>query len=129
MLVASKPSAGTPPRESLFANDTVPAPELLVLGDTGQSWQAPSNLFFSAKQVMKMIMTLNVQESGRVKYVKRPGAVLETGCVVARLELDDPSKVHPVCGTLAWLPYVPAASACSDLRLPDLASIHPQQPA
>ena len=46
-----------------------------------------------------MITTLNVQESGRVKYVKRPGAVLEAGCVVARLELDDPSKVHPVCGT------------------------------
>ena len=45
---------------------------------------------------MKMIMSLNVQESGRVKYIKRPGAVLEAGCVVARLELDDPSKVHPV---------------------------------
>lgn len=42
-------------------------------------------------------MTLNVQKSGHVKYVKRPGAVLEAGCVVARLELDDPSKVHPVC--------------------------------
>lgn len=46
-----------------------------------------------------MIMALNVQESGRVKYIKRPGAVLEVGCVVARLELDDPSKVHPVCST------------------------------
>ncbi|ELW63813.1 Acetyl-CoA carboxylase 2 [Tupaia chinensis] len=46
-------------------------------------------------EVMKMIMTLNVQESGQVKYIKRPGAVLEAGCVVARLELDDPSKVHP----------------------------------
>ncbi|KAM6165825.1 acetyl-CoA carboxylase 2 isoform 2-T2 [Erethizon dorsatum] len=46
-------------------------------------------------EVMKMIMTLNVQESGVVKYIKRPGAVLEAGCVVARLELDDPSKVHP----------------------------------
>nr|XP_010961867.1 acetyl-CoA carboxylase 2 isoform X1 [Camelus bactrianus] len=45
-------------------------------------------------EVMKMIMTLTVQESGRVKYIKRPGAVLEAGCVVARLELDDPSKVH-----------------------------------
>lgn len=47
-----------------------------------------------------MIMTLNVQESGRVKYIKRPGVILEAGCVVARLELDDPSKVHAVCGTL-----------------------------
>lgn len=56
-----------------------------------------------------MIMTLNVQESGRVKYIKRPGAVLEAGCVVARLELDDPSKVHPVCGSMAqvlWLVQV-----------------------
>lgn len=52
-----------------------------------------------AQQVMKMIMALNVQESGRVKYIKRPGAVLEAGCVVARLELDDPSKVHPVRST------------------------------
>lgn len=45
-----------------------------------------------------MIMTLNVQESGRVKYIKRPGVILEAGCVVARLELDDPSKVHAVSG-------------------------------
>uniref|UniRef100_H0V3L2 acetyl-CoA carboxylase n=1 Tax=Cavia porcellus TaxID=10141 RepID=H0V3L2_CAVPO len=54
-------------------------------------------------EVMKMIMTLNVQESGVVKYIKRPGATLEAGCVVARLELDDPSKVHsaePFLGTL-----------------------------
>ncbi|XP_069353651.1 acetyl-CoA carboxylase 2 [Eulemur rufifrons] len=50
---------------------------------------------YAEMEVMKMIMTLNVQESGRVKYVKRPGVVLEAGCVVARLELDDPSKVHP----------------------------------
>ncbi|XP_058137492.1 acetyl-CoA carboxylase 2 isoform X3 [Dasypus novemcinctus] len=50
---------------------------------------------YAEMEVMKMIMTLHVQESGRVKYIKRPGAVLEVGCVVARLELDDPSKVHP----------------------------------
>ncbi|XP_025745133.1 acetyl-CoA carboxylase 2 isoform X5 [Callorhinus ursinus] len=50
---------------------------------------------YANMEVMKMIMTLNVQESGRVKYIKRPGAMLEAGCVVARLELDDPSKVHP----------------------------------
>ncbi|XP_058387618.1 acetyl-CoA carboxylase 2 isoform X2 [Diceros bicornis minor] len=50
---------------------------------------------YAEMEVMKMIMTLNAQESGRVRYVKRPGAVLEAGCMVARLELDDPSKVHP----------------------------------
>lgn len=47
-------------------------------------------------QVMKIIMTLAVEEAGRVHYVKRPGALLEAGCVIARLELDDPTKVKPV---------------------------------
>uniref|UniRef100_A0A3B3QW45 acetyl-CoA carboxylase n=1 Tax=Paramormyrops kingsleyae TaxID=1676925 RepID=A0A3B3QW45_9TELE len=46
-------------------------------------------------EVMKMVMTLNVQDSGCVHFIKRPGAVLEPGCVVARLELDDPSRLHP----------------------------------
>ncbi|MEE6508200.1 hypothetical protein FKM82_019789 [Ascaphus truei] len=45
-------------------------------------------------QVMKMVLTLMVQESGLICYVKRPGAVLESGCIVARLQLDDPSKIH-----------------------------------
>ncbi|XP_066870777.1 acetyl-CoA carboxylase 2 isoform X1 [Kogia breviceps] len=58
-------------------------------------------------EVMKMITTLNVQESGQVKYVKRPGAVLEAGCVVARLELDDPSKVHPAEPFTGELPSQP----------------------
>lgn len=58
-----------------------------------------------------MIMTLTVQESGRVKYIKRPGAVLEVGCVVARLELDDPSKVHPVRGARHGRPQAQAAPA------------------
>lgn len=47
-------------------------------------------------QVMKIIMTLTVEEAGRVHYVKRPGALLEAGCVIAQLELDDPTKVKPV---------------------------------
>ncbi|XP_061459335.1 acetyl-CoA carboxylase 2 isoform X5 [Rhineura floridana] len=46
-------------------------------------------------EVMKMVVTLTVEESGIIRYVKRPGTLLETGCVVARLELDDPTKVHP----------------------------------
>ncbi|KAM3938081.1 acetyl-CoA carboxylase 2 isoform 2-T2 [Leptodactylus fuscus] len=49
---------------------------------------------FAEIEVMKMVMTLQVQESGHIRYVKRPGAVLESGCVVARIDLDDPSKVH-----------------------------------
>lgn len=47
-------------------------------------------------QVMKIIMTLTVEEAGRLHYIKRPGALLEAGCVIARLQLDDPSKVKPV---------------------------------
>uniref|UniRef100_A0A8C3KHH4 acetyl-CoA carboxylase n=1 Tax=Calidris pygmaea TaxID=425635 RepID=A0A8C3KHH4_9CHAR len=50
---------------------------------------------FAEIEVMKIIMTLVVEESGRVHYVKRPGALLEAGCVIARLELDDPTKVKP----------------------------------
>ncbi|XP_075372691.1 acetyl-CoA carboxylase 2 [Mycteria americana] len=48
---------------------------------------------FAEIEVMKIIMTLAVEEAGRVHYVKRPGALLEAGCVIARLELDDPTKV------------------------------------
>nr|XP_015221745.1 PREDICTED: acetyl-CoA carboxylase 2 isoform X3 [Lepisosteus oculatus] len=59
-------------------------------------------------EVMKMVMTLNVQESGCVRYVKRPGAVLESGCVVARLELDNPTSLHPVeLNTASLLPQQP----------------------
>ncbi|XP_039937254.1 acetyl-CoA carboxylase 2 isoform X1 [Hirundo rustica] len=46
-------------------------------------------------EVMKIIMTLTVEEAGRLQYIKRPGALLESGCVIARLQLDDPSKVKP----------------------------------
>nr|XP_056715156.1 acetyl-CoA carboxylase 2 [Euleptes europaea] len=45
-------------------------------------------------EVMKMVMVLEVEEPGIVHYMKRPGTLLEAGCVIARLELDDPSKVH-----------------------------------
>lgn len=45
---------------------------------------------------MKMVMTLTVQQSGCIHFVKRPGAVLEPGCVVAHMDLDDPSSVHRV---------------------------------
>lgn len=31
-----------------------------------------------------------------VHYIKRPGATLEAGTAIAKLELDDPSKVHLV---------------------------------
>ena len=45
-------------------------------------------------EVMKMVMELRVAESGSVTYVKRSGATLEPGSIVARLTLDDPSRVR-----------------------------------
>ncbi|ODN01987.1 Acetyl-CoA carboxylase, partial [Orchesella cincta] len=42
---------------------------------------------------MKMVMTLTCSESGCLQYCKRAGAVLDAGALIARLELDDPSKV------------------------------------
>ncbi|XP_023857626.1 acetyl-CoA carboxylase 2-like isoform X2 [Salvelinus sp. IW2-2015] len=55
-------------------------------------------------EVMKMVMTLTVVESGCVHYVKRHGAVLAPGCVVARMDLDNPSSIHPVELNTASLP-------------------------
>nr|XP_020449981.1 acetyl-CoA carboxylase 2 isoform X2 [Monopterus albus] len=55
-------------------------------------------------EVMKMVMTLTVQQSGCIHFVKRPGAVLRPGCVVARVDLDDPSSIHLVELNTATLP-------------------------
>ncbi|CAL4061242.1 unnamed protein product, partial [Meganyctiphanes norvegica] len=52
---------------------------------------------------MKMVMALTVTESGCVYHHKRPGAVVNSGDVIARLELDDPSRVtkaQPFAGKL-----------------------------
>lgn len=43
-----------------------------------------------------MVMTLTAGESGCIHYVKRSGAVLDPGCVIAKLQLDDPSRVQQV---------------------------------
>ncbi|XP_036953486.1 acetyl-CoA carboxylase isoform X2 [Acanthopagrus latus] len=55
-------------------------------------------------EVMKMVMTLTVQQSGCIHFVKRPGAVLEPGSVVARIDLDDHSSIHRVELNTAALP-------------------------
>lgn len=53
---------------------------------------------------MKMVMTLTAAESGCIHYVKRAGAALEPGCVIAKLQLDDPSRVQQVsCALLDML--------------------------
>lgn len=51
---------------------------------------------------MKMVMTLTAAESGCIHYVKRAGAALEPGCVIAKLQLDDPSRVQQVCISDLW---------------------------
>uniref|UniRef100_A0A8C3LQW7 acetyl-CoA carboxylase n=1 Tax=Chrysolophus pictus TaxID=9089 RepID=A0A8C3LQW7_CHRPC len=55
---------------------------------------------FAEIEVMKMVMTLTAGESGCIHYVKRPGAVLDPGCVIAKLQLDDPSRAELHTGTL-----------------------------
>nr|XP_004227021.2 LOW QUALITY PROTEIN: acetyl-CoA carboxylase-like [Ciona intestinalis] len=45
-------------------------------------------------EVMKMVMSLTAPESGNIHYVKRAGAVLEPGSIIARLTPDDPSCVR-----------------------------------
>ncbi|XP_033475988.2 acetyl-CoA carboxylase isoform X2 [Epinephelus lanceolatus] len=59
---------------------------------------------FAEIEVMKMVMTLSVQQSGCVHFIKRPGAVLEPGCVMARMALDDPSSILRVELNTAILP-------------------------
>ncbi|XP_047447248.1 acetyl-CoA carboxylase isoform X2 [Mugil cephalus] len=55
-------------------------------------------------EVMKMVMTLTVHQSGCIHFVKRPGAVLESGCVMAHIDLDDPSSILKVELNTATLP-------------------------
>ena len=45
-------------------------------------------------EVMKMVMTLTVTESGCLYYNKRAGAVLDQGAIIAHLDLDDASRIQ-----------------------------------
>lgn len=45
-------------------------------------------------EVMKMVMELRVTETGCIHFVKRPGGSLDSGSIVARLQLDDPSRIQ-----------------------------------
>eukprot|EP01094_Clydonella_sp_ATCC50884_P002538 TRINITY_DN11939_c0_g1_i1.p1 TRINITY_DN11939_c0_g1~~TRINITY_DN11939_c0_g1_i1.p1 ORF type:complete len:2190 (+),score=948.83 TRINITY_DN11939_c0_g1_i1:693-6572(+) len=48
---------------------------------------------FAEMEVMKMYMPLRAPESGIIRFLKREGAALAPGDVIASLELDDPSSV------------------------------------
>jgi acetyl-CoA carboxylase/biotin carboxylase 1 len=49
---------------------------------------------FAEIEVMKMLMELRATVSGTIQQVKRSGAVLEVGAVLARLQVDDASLVQ-----------------------------------
>jgi acetyl-CoA carboxylase/biotin carboxylase 1 len=60
---------------------------------------------------MKMVMTLTVSESGCLWFNKRPGAVIEPGTILARLDVDDPTRVtkaQPFSGKFPQHDDVPA---------------------
>nr|XP_056721572.1 acetyl-CoA carboxylase 1 isoform X2 [Euleptes europaea] len=61
---------------------------------------------FAEIEVMKMVMTLTAAESGCIHYVKRPGAALDPGCVIAKLQLDDPSRVQQAELNTGTLPKI-----------------------
>ncbi|RVE63621.1 hypothetical protein OJAV_G00138120 [Oryzias javanicus] len=61
-------------------------------------------------EVMKMVMTLTTSESGCIHYVKRAGAALEPGCVIAKLQLDDPSRVQQAELYTGTLPSIQAVA-------------------
>lgn len=66
---------------------------------------------YAEVEVMKMYMSLTVPEGGKVRWVKPEGSVLEPGDLIARVDLDDPSKVlraEPFMGVL------PAAESIGD---------------
>jgi acetyl-CoA carboxylase / biotin carboxylase 1 len=53
---------------------------------------------------MKMLMELKSTVSGRIQHIKRNGAVLELGSLIARLELDDDNLVQKNQPYMAKLP-------------------------
>uniref|UniRef100_A0A3P9IV22 acetyl-CoA carboxylase n=1 Tax=Oryzias latipes TaxID=8090 RepID=A0A3P9IV22_ORYLA len=61
-------------------------------------------------EVMKMVMTLTTSESGCIHYVKRSGAALEPGCIIAKLQLDDPSRVQQAELYTGTLPSIQAVA-------------------
>lgn len=47
-------------------------------------------------EVMKKILTLTVQESGTISFVRRSGDVLDAGSLFGHIELDDASIVPKI---------------------------------
>lgn len=59
---------------------------------------------FAEIEVMKMFMTLTSTQAGRITLLLPPGSTLNSGDVLARLELDDPSSVKSTTPFTSPLP-------------------------
>nr|APH81346.1 ACC [Paracyclopina nana] len=75
-------------------------PSILMAPSTGKlikylhddGGHVKANEPFCEIEVMKMVTTLHVSQGGVIQFVKRPGAILENGSVIAKLTLDDNSQ-------------------------------------
>lgn len=83
---------------------------------------------YAEVEVMKMYMSLCIPESGRLFRVKPEGSVLESGDLIAKVELEDPSKVRkaaPFVGTLPQNDDLLLAADDSSSASEDAISISP----
>uniref|UniRef100_A0A7S3K3Q2 Acetyl-CoA carboxylase n=1 Tax=Aureoumbra lagunensis TaxID=44058 RepID=A0A7S3K3Q2_9STRA len=72
---------------------------------------------FAEVEAMKMIMPLRAAEAGAISYEVAQGAVIETGQLLAKLELEDASKarqIRPYDGNLQGLSSFAASVAALD---------------
>ena len=71
-----------------------------------------------------MYMSLQAPEAGKLHWAKPEGSVLEPGDLIARVELDDPSKVHraePYGGRLPVFPHNSNSLASQSIAPPNPA--------
>ncbi|KAF6025259.1 hypothetical protein EB796_016427 [Bugula neritina] len=99
----SDPSVLRTPTAGKLVNYTV---------DDGSHVDAGST--YAEIEVMKMVMELKVTESGIIHYVKRAGAVLATGSLIAKLELDDINKVQKSKKSESVFPEFNSSSIAGD---------------
>ncbi|XP_064397695.1 acetyl-CoA carboxylase-like isoform X2 [Halichondria panicea] len=65
-------------------------------------------------EVMKMVTTLTASVGGTIHHVRRPGAILHPGTLVATLDLDDSSQIQAAQRSTDTLPQHKTASGCGD---------------
>ena len=52
-------------------------------------FQVMAGTAYATIEVMKMLMTLTCNVSGKLKFVKRPGAIISPGMLLAIVDMDD----------------------------------------